>query len=159
MVQMAYNIARVTYRRLPTRANTWHKEFSDTLYFAKNFLFLASITSFTVDTLNSLIHYSMRFACEFVYYSQHLADRVCRLCWKSTRSASTYFEGRSKQVLFIYLLVITLPFYFSFSCVQHTVHSHFYADPPSGGGVNPLAQVDTPLMWKSIKLLPPDVIF
>ena len=40
------------------RANTWHKEFSDTLYFAKNFLFLASITSFTIDTLNSLIHSS-----------------------------------------------------------------------------------------------------
>ena len=44
-----------SYRRLPIRANTWHKEFSDTLYFAKKFLFLASITSFTVDTLNSLI--------------------------------------------------------------------------------------------------------
>ena len=40
------------------RANTWHNEFSDTLYFAKNFLFLASITSFTVDTLNSLMHCS-----------------------------------------------------------------------------------------------------
>ena len=43
------------------RANTWHNEFSDTLYFAKNFLFLASITSFTVDTLNSLIHSSTVF--------------------------------------------------------------------------------------------------
>jgi len=39
--------------------NTSHKEFSDTLYFAKNFLFRASITSFTVDTLNSLLHSSV----------------------------------------------------------------------------------------------------
>ena len=44
-----------SYRRLPIRANTWHKEFSDTLYFAKNFLFLASITSFTISAPDTVV--------------------------------------------------------------------------------------------------------
>ena len=66
------------------RANTWH-EFSDTLYFVKNFLFLASITSFTFDTLNSLIHSS---TVSFNLMSNILRKQLSTTYWRDLISDS-----------------------------------------------------------------------